>query len=1034
MKYGVVQFALPPVMRAAMLEMTGRVPDDAVASVESLPVWCPTGRETDPHCTVRYGIPPGADPEAIARALTQVSPITFRLGALTSFPAKPDAPYEVLVASVWGTDSLYNARQALTAAFAVVETQNEFIPHATLAYLKPGRAIEFVGNRGVEGLQGVVDELIYSDGEGSRSTIKLAATAGFSARGADSETFTAQLGDIRGEPGVRFFAQLDAVTGVSYGPGKVPNTIRGKPIHIYAAGRNQCIDGRIVDLNDKNGTKLAANINSIPEDRAITYDHETDVARGSEAAGWMRDFAWINGSGLWAMDVDWTADAHAEILAGKWRFFSGDGPCKVSKMPNGQEVYVPYQLWAASLVPKPALLGNVEAIKLASIASLQAPAKEAVHTPSSGPSRGKEIHVDEETRRATCAAFGLKEDATDAELKAAAHAFKAKPKEDAAAADEAKGKFSAEEAASGLEAIATRVLGRFKSEAKAEAEAAATKTIEATFAAAAAQRTAEEASARVDAALAEAEKDGRIEAAEVEDWKPLLSANFAAASKRLAVLPKKTPVGTPGRDPYAERQSSGERKPLNADLKKFQFAAGNAETAFEGTDYAGLRDYINNLPIHDHEMDHKHSCECKGAFMSRAAAFAASRNIGVEDAIPMVALGEDAGFQRERHRVLKEGQQFGIRMRTGAIRKEVDLDLLKGIAQHMRKSPIPYNLISREMQDEAREATFASIAQMQAPGKYALGGGFGVEFVQGVPIGSELLPEIEGGADEKAYYLKFKTEKFEKLKKIPTALNQTDHQQRTFNMEMPEVTLDVYDHQQWADRRLQKIAATLPLGLLAHITQEAVDAERLRKESIQADAILASASYASGFDLDYSGSGNDQFSDPNSNPYGVITSLMAKVRKALLGTRVDTAGCGEDVFTALCGHPKLVQWAGGYLGTKGDPAVPLPAEAIMAILGISKWVVGTMFGTDTPGGADATEIWGQNLVVAATGRGRLRAPRFGATIVSTGYPWIEPLEEKTRGAKGSDGVQIADAYKVTIMDTSAAFIIRSAVAPLGVSA
>jgi Mu-like prophage I protein len=53
---------------------------------------------------------------------------------------------------------------------------------------------------------------------------------------------------------------------------------------------------------------------------ALDFDHRGDVAKGGKAAGWI-DYAEVRSDGLW-LNVNFTAEALAEVRAGAWRYLS----------------------------------------------------------------------------------------------------------------------------------------------------------------------------------------------------------------------------------------------------------------------------------------------------------------------------------------------------------------------------------------------------------------------------------------------------------------------------------------------------------------------------------------------------------------------------------------------------------------------------------------------------------------------------------------------------------------------------------------
>jgi hypothetical protein len=55
-------------------------------------------------------------------------------------------------------------------------------------------------------------------------------------------------------------------------------------------------------------------------DLDIDFDHKQDIAKGSQAAGWIKD-ADVKDDGLW-IGAQFTDDAKAEVKAGKWKYLS----------------------------------------------------------------------------------------------------------------------------------------------------------------------------------------------------------------------------------------------------------------------------------------------------------------------------------------------------------------------------------------------------------------------------------------------------------------------------------------------------------------------------------------------------------------------------------------------------------------------------------------------------------------------------------------------------------------------------------------
>lgn len=135
------------------------------------------------------------------------------------------------------------------------------------------------------------------------------------------------------------------------------DTVMGKPIQVFPAGRHICGDGRPLAVDPEDVASMVAFAKANPNRFAVTYDHERDVKRGSEAAAWWKAADTdANDRGLFSGPVEWTRDAANEVKAKKWRYISGDA----AGYWDDQGWFHPQRLLAASLVPKPAVLGMEE--------------------------------------------------------------------------------------------------------------------------------------------------------------------------------------------------------------------------------------------------------------------------------------------------------------------------------------------------------------------------------------------------------------------------------------------------------------------------------------------------------------------------------------------------------------------------------------------------------------------------------------------------------------------------------------------------
>lgn len=116
------------------------------------------GREDEPHVTVRYGFHDN-DPAAVAKLVAENGPVRLKLGAIEAF-THDDA--DVLYVAVESPDLV-----RLNAVLGELPNSNdhpEYVPHATIAYLKPGRAADYVQMVPALDREIVADRLTFASG------------------------------------------------------------------------------------------------------------------------------------------------------------------------------------------------------------------------------------------------------------------------------------------------------------------------------------------------------------------------------------------------------------------------------------------------------------------------------------------------------------------------------------------------------------------------------------------------------------------------------------------------------------------------------------------------------------------------------------------------------------------------------------------------------------------------------------------------------------------------------------------------------
>ena len=183
-------------------------------------------------------------------------------------------------------------------------------------------------------------------------------------------------------------------------------------VRLIPSGFFRSVDGRPAECaawlcTDEDGQRLVAEASARTSPQVIDYEHATLHAKKTgakaPAAGWFKALEWRPGDGLWAVGVDWTALAAADIASKAYRFISP----VFSYDPSTGRVQ---KLFHAALTNDPGLDGLTDLAALA--AELLLP-----------PTNPLEISMNELLKK-LLAALGLQESATEAEALAAVASIK----------------------------------------------------------------------------------------------------------------------------------------------------------------------------------------------------------------------------------------------------------------------------------------------------------------------------------------------------------------------------------------------------------------------------------------------------------------------------------------------------------------------------------------------------------------------------------------------------------------------------------
>jgi 2'-5' RNA ligase len=175
-KYSSVQVNMPPSIASRMLAFGEAIPDSELAS---------DGRETTPHVTVLYGIHTSKASELYEVLDDIPGPVSLRLGELDCFEGEE---HDVIVVKIYSPD-LHMLNGRLRQDLEFTNNYPDYVPHATLAYVKPGVGARYVGMKTFEGLGFDTTSLVFSPKKGDDIVVDLGLRAAMASLiDEDSET------------------------------------------------------------------------------------------------------------------------------------------------------------------------------------------------------------------------------------------------------------------------------------------------------------------------------------------------------------------------------------------------------------------------------------------------------------------------------------------------------------------------------------------------------------------------------------------------------------------------------------------------------------------------------------------------------------------------------------------------------------------------------------------------------------------------------------------------------------------------------
>lgn len=161
------QVQIPGWHAAAIKRLGKRIPDSELAD---------DGREAEAHITVKYGLDDEKPSRELRRALAEFGPVKAKFGK-TSLFQNDDA--DVVKLDINSPD-LHRLNKLIAKTVETPgNTHPTYIPHATLAYVKPGMGKKYKGDATLNGQEVTFNSVMFSGKNGHQESIPLTGSSKF---------------------------------------------------------------------------------------------------------------------------------------------------------------------------------------------------------------------------------------------------------------------------------------------------------------------------------------------------------------------------------------------------------------------------------------------------------------------------------------------------------------------------------------------------------------------------------------------------------------------------------------------------------------------------------------------------------------------------------------------------------------------------------------------------------------------------------------------------------------------------------------
>lgn len=168
-KFSNTQIPITGRAQEIMKKMAAAIPDIDLAE---------DGREGDQHVTIKFGLHFQSPTARLKSALQAFGPVVLTLGK-TSLFSNPNV--DVVKAEVDSPD-LHKLNRMISRLVPTKDTHPTYAPHATIAYVKPGRGKKYAGDKSLVGQRVVAHSIVFSGHNGKKVVLPLVGAAGFRGR------------------------------------------------------------------------------------------------------------------------------------------------------------------------------------------------------------------------------------------------------------------------------------------------------------------------------------------------------------------------------------------------------------------------------------------------------------------------------------------------------------------------------------------------------------------------------------------------------------------------------------------------------------------------------------------------------------------------------------------------------------------------------------------------------------------------------------------------------------------------------------